>query len=74
MIGDTLGNPVISAWQVAPGICWIQTSSPYFALRLKKRSDSRLVATGVSGGYLRTYEVPRPLRWARRFMADHQTN
>ena len=73
-VNDTVGGDIISAWLVKPGVCWIQTRSPYFALRLKRRSDSRLAATGVSGGFLRTFEVPRPLRWARRFIADHQTN
>jgi hypothetical protein len=74
LIGDTLGNPVISAWQVAPGACWLQTSSARHARRLSQRSDTRIVGKGVAGGFLRIFEVNQPLAWAKRFIARHETN
>ena len=74
MIGDTIGNSVISAWLVAPGVCWIQTSSARHARRLSQRSDTRVVVIGAGGGYLRTFEVSRPLAWAKRFINSHETD
>jgi hypothetical protein len=74
MIGDSIGNSAISAWLVAPGVCWIQTSSARHARRLSQRSDTRMVGNGVAGGFLRTFEVHRPLSWAKRFIRSHEKN
>jgi hypothetical protein len=73
-VGDVIGDSTISAWRVAPGFVWVQTRSPYYARRLMRRRDSRLAATGAAGGFLRTFELQRPLRWAKRFIDDHQKN
>lgn len=70
---ETIGNRELSAWLVAPGVTWIQTRSPQFARKLSQRSDSRLVAHSVAGGYLRTFEFQRGLAWARRLIARYQT-
>jgi hypothetical protein len=70
----TLGNRELSAWLVAPGVSWVQTRSPQFARKLSQRSDSRLVARGVVGGYLRTFEFPHGLAWAGRLVARYTKN
>jgi hypothetical protein len=69
--GDTIGNSLISAWLVAPGICWVQTRSPLLARKLLRRADSCLVAFGVAGGYLRTFSFQHRLSWARRLIARY---
>ncbi len=71
---ETIGNRELCAWQTAPGVCWVQTRSPQFARKLSQRSDSRLVARGVAGGYLRTFEFPHGLAWARRLVARYTKN
>lgn len=71
---ETIGDRWLSAWQVASGVVWVQTHSPQFARKLSQRSDSRLVARGVAGGYLRTFEFPHGLAWAVRLIARYQKN
>lgn len=70
---ETVGTRELSAWLVAPGVTWVQTRSPQFARKLSQRSDSRLVAQGVAGGYLRIFEFRRGLAWAGRLIARYQT-
>ncbi len=70
---ETIGDRWLSAWQVAPGVAWVQTRSPQFTRKLSQRRDSRLVARGVAGGYLRTFEFQRGLAWAGRLIARYQT-
>jgi len=71
---ETIGNRELSAWQVAPGVTWVQTRSPQFARKLSQRGDSRQVACGVAGGYLRTFEFHQGLAWARRLIARYTQN
>jgi hypothetical protein len=71
---ETIGNLELSAWLVAPGVTWVQTRLPQFARKLSQRSDSRLVAHGVAGGYLRTFEFQHGLAWARRLIARYTTS
>ena len=66
-----IGYRELSAWQVAPGLTWVQTRSPQFARKLSQRSDSHQVACGVAGGYLRTFEFHHGLAWARRLIARY---
>ena len=70
---ETIGTPELSAWQVAPGVTWIQTRWPRFARKLSRRADSKLVARGVAGGFLRTFEFQRGLAWARRLIDRYQS-
>lgn len=70
----TIGTRELSAWQVAPGVTWVQTRSPLFARKLSQRGDSRLVARGVAGGYLRTFEFTHGLAWAGRLIARYTPN
>lgn len=71
---ETIGNHELSAWLVAPSATWIQTRSSQFARKLSQRSDGRLVARGVAGGYLRTFEFQRGLAWARKLIARYTRN
>jgi len=64
-------NPLICAWLVAPGNCWVQTRSPLFARKLSRRGDSCLVAYSVAGGYLRTFAFQHRLSWVRRLIAHY---
>jgi len=70
----TNGDRYLSAWLVAPGVCWIQTRSPFYARKLEQRADSRLVARGVAGGFLRTFEFHHGLAWAGRLIARYTKN
>lgn len=71
---ETIGDAELSAWRVAPGACWVQTRSPRHARRLAQRQDSRLVAWGVAGSYLRTFELHHSLAWARRLVCRYTEN
>jgi hypothetical protein len=73
-LNETIGDRKLCAWLVAPGTTWVQTRSPQFARKLSQRSDSRLVARGVAGGYLRTFEFHHGLAWARRLIARYTRN
>jgi hypothetical protein len=68
---ETIGDHNLSGWQTAPGIVWIQTRVPQFTRKLSQRGDSRLVARGVAGGYLRIYEFQRGLAWARSLIGRY---
>ena len=68
------GTRELSAWRVAPGVMWVQTRVPDLAARLNKRSDSRLVMSGVAGGYLRTFEFAgKTPAWAQRLIGRYLT-
>ena len=67
-LNATIGNRELCAWQPVRGIVWVQTRNPNHARRMAKRSDGRLVACGVAGGYLKTFEFQRSLAWAIRLM------
>jgi len=70
-INTAVGDRDLCAWQPVPGITWVQTRIPKHASRLARRQDGRLVARGVAGGYLRTFEFKKPLTWAMRLMARY---
>jgi hypothetical protein len=67
-LNPTVGDHDLCAWQPVRGIVWVQTRNPNHARRLAKRSYGRLVAYGVVGGYLKTFELLRSLPWAVRLM------
>ena len=64
----TIGNRDLAAWQVAPGVTWVQARLPEHANRLAKRNDGRLVVRGMAGGYLKTYEFRHSLSWAEKLI------
>ena len=72
-LNEVVGSDVLCAWQPVRGVTWVQTHSPQFARKLSQRRDSRLVARGVAGGYLRTFEFLHALAWADRLVARYQT-
>ena len=67
-MNETLGSQELCVWQPERGVVWVQTREPRHARRLGQRSDGRLVARGVAGGYLRTFEFRRSLTWAARLV------
>lgn len=73
-INTAIGDRDLCAWQPVLGVCWVQTRNPKHARRLAQRQDGRLVAIGVAGGYLKTFEFEKPLSWAIRLMARYTAN
>ena len=63
-----VGDRDLCAWQPGRGIVWVQTRNPLHARRMAKRSDGKLVAWGVAGGFLKTFEFQQSLAWAIRLM------
>ncbi len=71
-LNTAFGDRWLSAWQPVANVVWVQTREPKHAERMRQRSDSRLVVTGVAGGYLRTFEFDvKTLAWARRLIARY---
>lgn len=65
---DPIGDRELCAWMVAPGVCSIQTRQPRHARRLSQRTDTRLVARDHAGGYLRIFEMPRPIAFVEQLI------
>src|SRR4051794_23661129 len=63
-----------SSWPVGSGVSWIQTGDPRFARKLAKRSDTRLVAVGVAGGFLRIFAMHRSPAFMRRLIARYEAD
>ena len=74
VLNEAIGGPGLCAWQPERGVVWVQTRDPHHARRLGQRSDGRLVARGVAGGYLRTFEFQRSLAWAERLMKRYMAD
>jgi hypothetical protein len=56
-VNATYDPSELCAWQVAPGLFWIQTTEPQFSRKLEKRQDVRRVGiTGVTH-FRRTFEI-----------------
>ena len=67
-VNATYGPPALCAWQVVPGVFWIQTTEPCFSRKLEKREDTRRVGiTGVNH-FRRTFEVRGTWRKIRRII------
>jgi hypothetical protein len=75
-LNTAIGTAKLCAWQPVPGITWIQTRLPAHARNLAppRRTDSRLVARGVAGGFLRTFEFQNNLTWAKRLIDRYTQN
>ena len=75
-LNEAVGGRELCAWQPVRGVVWVQTRNPKHARRMAQRQDSRLVAYGVAGGYLKTFEFRRSLAWAaammKRCLADER--
>ena len=67
-LNTAVGDRDLCAWQPVRGIVWVQTRNPNHARRMAKRSDGKLVAWGVAGGYLKTFEFQQSMAWAIRLL------
>ena len=72
-LNEAIGGHELCAWQPARGVVWVQTLNPKHARRMAKRGDGRLVARGVAGGYLKTFEFQGALAWAAGVMKRYLT-
>lgn len=69
------GDRLLCAWSPAEQVVWVQSRSPKYARKLKERSDSRQVMTGVNGGYLRTFEFRgKTMAWAKELIERYTRN
>jgi len=73
-LNTAVGDRELCAWQPVRGVVWVQTRNPKHARRMGQRGDSRLVARGVAGGYLKTFEFQRSLTWAMRLMKRYMSD
>jgi hypothetical protein len=65
---DTYGPPQLCAWQVVPGVFWIQTTEPQFSRKLEKRQDARRVELSGVNHFRRTFELRGTWRKVRRII------
>ena len=65
---DTFGPPELCAWQVVPGVFWIQTTEPQFSRKLEKRQDARRVEISGVNHFRRTFELRGTWRKVRRII------
>ena len=66
--GDTYGPPELCAWQVEPGVFWIQTIQPQFSRKLETRHDMRRVELVGVNHFRRTFETRGRWRKIRRII------
>jgi hypothetical protein len=70
-LNTAIGDRDLCAWQPVRGIWWVQTRNPNHARRLAHRKDGRLVARGVAGGFLRTFEFAGRADWGAELLARY---
>jgi hypothetical protein len=59
----------VFAWKMWPGVIWVQVHDPRIAKLLLRRKDCRVVAKGIEGRYLRTFEFNgKELAWAEKLI------
>ena len=73
-LNTAIGGRDLCAWQPVRGIWWIQTRNPNHADRLARIKGGRLVARGVAGGYLRTFEFAKSQHWVTELLARYTQN
>jgi hypothetical protein len=64
----TYGPPDLCAWQVEPGVFWIQTTDPQFSRKLERRHDMRRVEVVGVNHFRRTFETRGRWRKIRRLI------
>ena len=64
----TYGTPQLCAWQLVPGVFWIQTTEPQFSRKLEKRDDARRVESTGINHFRRTFEIRGTWRKVRRII------
>jgi hypothetical protein len=67
-VNATYGPPELCAWQVGPGVFWIQTNEPPFSRKLEKREDVRRVEINGVNRFRRTFELRGTWRKVRRII------
>src|SRR5215831_16916167 len=67
-VNPTYGPPELCAWQVEPGVFWIQTTEPQFSRKLEKRKDMRRVEVNGVNHFRRTFETRGRWRKIRRII------
>jgi hypothetical protein len=67
-VNATYGPPELCAWQVEPGVFWIQTTEPQFNRKLEKRQDVRRVEISGVNHFRRTFEIRGTWRKIRRII------
>src|SRR5262245_37926426 len=65
---DTYGPLQLCAWQVVPGVFWIQTTEPQLSRKLEKREDARRVEISGVNHFRRTFELRGTWRKLRRII------
>lgn len=73
-LNAAVGDRASCAWQPVHGIWWVQTRKPEYAKQLGRHPDGRLVAWGVAGGFLRTFEFDKSTRRMIRLLARYTRN
>jgi hypothetical protein len=67
-VNATYGPPELCAWQVEPGVFWIQTTEPQLSRKLEKRKDMRRVEVNGVNHFRRTFETRGRWRKIRRIV------
>lgn len=66
------GKPYVTAWQVAPGCCKVQTNDPAQRERLRQRSDTRLQSWVERGDPFWVFTIDRPLSFTLKLAERYQ--
>src|SRR5262249_22993797 len=67
-VNATYGPPELCAWEVEPGVFWIQTTDPQFSRRLETRHDMRRVEVVGVNHFRRTFETRGRWRKVQRII------
>jgi len=67
-VNATYGPPELCAWEVGPGVFWIQTTEPQFGRKLETRHDMRRVELVGVNHFRRTFETRGRWRKIRRLI------
>jgi hypothetical protein len=67
-VNATYGPPELCAWEVEPGVFWIQTTEPEFSRKLETRYDMRRVEVVGVNHFRRTFETRGRWRKIRRII------
>ena len=67
-VNATYGPPELCAWEVEPGVFWIQTTEPEFSRKLEKRHDMRRVEVSGVNHFRRTFETRGRWRKIKRII------
>jgi hypothetical protein len=70
-VNSTYGPPELCAWQVEPGVFWIQTTEPQLSRKLEKRKDMRRVEVNGVNHFHRTFETRGRWRKIRRIIDSY---